>query len=367
MKTQKKAQRKVLWSIITLALAVLTVFLVFKSSGMTLAQLGEVLKSADKKWLLPAALVSLGMVFFEGQAVLVILRRAGYRQRQHRGFIYAAADCYFSAITPSATGGQPASAFFMVMDGVPPAVTTACLLANLVMYNAAILTIGILCILFRSDLFFHFQPGCQLLIVLGIVVLAVMGLIFFGLLWRQQILSKILTALIRFLARIKLMRHPERWEERLRLAMIEYKACVDLLSGSKSVWILAFLFNLLQRFCQFMVTVLVGLAIGVGNSLSDLIDLWATQCFVSLGANCVPIPGSMGVTDYLMLDGYLNLMDKQSAYELQILTRGLSFYFTVLFSGAVVLVAYLLLRKKKPREMPKERDDHGSNSDKQAD
>ena len=352
----KKINKRVFWSVVTLILAILTVFLVFRSSGMTFAELLQVLKKADVKWMLPAAICSLGIVAFEGEAVLTILQRAGYRQKQRRGFVYAAADCYFSAITPSATGGQPASAFFMMKDGVPAAVTTACLLANLVMYNAAILTIGFACILLRPELFLHFQPGCRLLIILGILVLSVMGMIFFGLLWRQKILERVALAVIRFLAGIHLMRYPERWQERLRLAMLDYKACVDLLSGSRRMWIKAYFYNVMQRVCQFLVTVFVYLAISGGSdtltNTSPLqpVSLWATQCFVSLGANCVPIPGSMGVTDYLMLDGYLNLMDRQAAYRLQILTRGLSFYFCVLLSGAVVLLAYMRLhsRKKEP-------------------
>ena len=352
MQSPNKTQNRILWSFITLALAVVTVILVFRSSGMTLGQLAQVIRQADKRWLLPAAVCSIGIVLFEGEAVLTILKRAGYKKKQHRGFLYAAADCYFSAITPSATGGQPASAFFMMKDKIPAAVTTACLLANLVMYNAAILTIGIFCILIRPGLYFHFQPFCRLLIILGIAVLSVMGLIFFGLLWKQDILKKIISALIRLLSRVHLMRHPERWEERLRLAMMDYKACVNMLAGSKKMWILAYLFNLAQRLCQFLVTVFVRLALrpaGGGTqsiSLARLADLWITQCFVSLGANCVPIPGSLGVTDYLMLDGYLNLMDRQTAYELQILTRGLSFYFCVLLSGAAVLIGYILLKRK---------------------
>lgn len=349
----KKRDTKLFWSIITLALAVLTVLLVFRSSGMTVSELLGVLKKADRKWMIPAAACSLGIVLFEGEAVLTILRRAGYPRKQRRGFVYAAADCYFSAITPSATGGQPASAFFMMKDGVPAAITTACLLANLVMYNAAIVVIGLLCVLTRSSLYRLFQPGCRLLIILGMVVLCVMGLIFFGLLWKQKILARIMSALIRFLSRIHLMRHPERWEERLRLAMLDYQSCVSILAGSRSMWIFAFLFNVLQRVSQFLVTVFVYLAIcgsgaqGGGTvSLSKLVDLWATQCFVSLGANCVPIPGSMGVTDYLMLDGYLNLMSRESAYQLQILVRGLSFYFCVLLSGVVVLIGYFRLRSE---------------------
>ena len=176
----------------------------------------------------------------------------------------------------------------------------------------------------------------------------------------DRVLSRIISALIRFLSGIHLMRHPERWEERLRLARKEYRECVQVLAASRRMWLVAFFFNLMQRFSQFMVTVFVYLSItggasaaagqgaGAGStSIGQLVNLWATQCFVSLGANCVPIPGSMGVTDYLMLDGYLNLMNKQTAYELQILTRGLSFYFTVLLSGAVVLICYLLQNRKK--------------------
>ena len=350
-----KIKNKGLWSLITLALAVLTVILVFKSSGMTLAELGAVIRQASPGFLILAAASSLGMVWSEGQSVLVILKRAGYRQNWRRGFLYAAADCYFSAITPSATGGQPASAFFMIRDGVPAPAATACLLANLVMYNAAILAVGIACIVFFPDLFAHFQPACRLLILLGIIVLSVMGLVFWGLLWKQNLLSGIAGWLIRFLSRIHLMRHPERWQRKLTRSMAEYKACVTILAGSRKMWIQAFLFNVLQRFCQFLVTVLVYLSIGGTNtSPASLARLWATQCFVSLGANCVPIPGAMGVTDYLMLDGYLNLMTRENAYHLQILTRGLSFYFTVLLSGLVVFICYIRSRSARSGQPPRD-------------
>ena len=334
-----KIKRKAMWSVITLALAVITVWLVMKSSGMTPSQLAQALANADPVFLLPAFLCMLGIVWFEGRADLTILRRAGYPRKKRNGFVYAAADSYFSAITPSATGGQPASAFFMMRDGVPAAVATASLLANLVMYNAAILTIGIVCIVARPQLYRHYLPGGRALIILGIVVLAFMGLVFFFLLWRQRTLFVIAQKVIGVLVKIRLMRHPDKWQKKLEKAMREYGACVTLLAGSKRMWIMAYLFNILQRVSQFCVTVFAYLALG--GKLSVCPDLWVTQCMVSLGANCVPIPGSMGVTDYLMLDGYMHLMDKQSAYRLQMLARGMSFYFCVLLSGLVVLVVYL--------------------------
>ena len=75
--------------------------------------------------------------------------------------------------------------------------------------------------------------------------------------------------------------------------------------------------------------------------------LLATQIYVVLGSNCVPIPGGVGVTDYLMLNGYKQLMEKTQAYQLEILSRGLSFYVCIFVSMATVAIGYLVLRKQK--------------------
>ena len=342
-----KIRRKALWSVISLALAVLTILVVVRGSGMTFSQLRQEIAGASKPWLVPAGICTLGIIFFEGEAVLSIVRHAGYPRSHRKGFIYAAADVYFSAITPSASGGQPGSAFFMVQDGIPLAVVTASLLANLVAYNAAILTIGLFCLLTRPQIFLHFQPGCRLLIVAGIIVLTALGIVFFLLLWKQETLFRIAMKVTEFLHRMHLMHHPEKWKAKLLITMQEYKDCVRLMAGQKKMWVLAYLFNLLQRLAQFTCAVFVYLAIG--GSYGRLFDLWVTQCFVSLGSNCVPIPGSMGVTDYLMLDGYFNLMSSDSAYSLQMISRGMSFYICILISGATVLLAYFLRKKRRKK------------------
>lgn len=69
-------------------------------------------------------------------------------------------------------------------------------------------------------------------------------------------------------------------------------------------------------------------------------------CFRS---NCVPIPGAIGVADYLMLSGYQELMSKSDAYHLEILSRGLSFYGCMMISMITVLIGYICLRKKEVR------------------
>ena len=57
----------------------------------------------------------------------------------------------------------------------------------------------------------------------------------------------------------------------------------------------------------------------------------------------------MGVTDYLMLDGYQQLFGKDAAFLLEMLSRSLSFYMCVLTGGLTVLIAYLRLRRRSAR------------------
>ena len=106
-----------------------------------------------------------------------------------------------------------------------------------------------------------------------------------------------------------------------------------------------YLLNVLQRMSQIIVTLFSFGA--MHGDLHKLPHLLATQIYVVLGSNCVPIPGGMGVTDYLMLKGYCRLMPRDEAFRLEILSRGLSFYICILVSLVTVIAGYIVLRKRK--------------------
>ena len=68
-----------------------------------------------------------------------------------------------------------------------------------------------------------------------------------------------------------------------------------------------------------------------------------------LGYAPVPIPGAMGVADYLMLDAFtcLGFILVEDAIRLDMLSRGLSFYLCVAASGIFTLLGYALFHKKE--------------------
>ncbi len=345
-------KKKWLWTLVAAALAILSVLAVFSQAGsLSIEDLKTTLAQSDKRWLTCAVLAMLGYIVFEGEALHSLLAKIGYRRKHRQTFLYGAGDVYFSAITPSASGGQPASAFFMMKNGIPASVTTAVLLMNLVMYTLGVLTVGVFCFLVSPEVFLQFNLLSRILIVFGSVALTALAAAFLLLLLKHEILESICSRLIRFLARIHLLRHPDKKLEKLEHLVEEYKDCVTQMRGHKSALISSFLWNLAQRVSQISVTMFMYRATG-GNPVNTF-RIWVTQSFVAIGSNTVPIPGGMGVADYLMLDGFRDLMSNEATVRLELLSRGLSFYCCVMISGIAVLIGYLVFHALEHRSVEK--------------
>ena len=168
MKSNKK---QIIWSLIFIALIVLTVWVIVKQNeSFSIEGFINYVSAAKWQWIALAFLCMVGFIVFEGLAVLQLCKAFGYKEKVKRGIVYSAVDIYFSAITPSATGGQPASAMCMMQDGIPGAVTTIVLLLNLTLYTIAIIVIGAVCFIFNFDMFRHFSIWSKYMILIGCVV-----------------------------------------------------------------------------------------------------------------------------------------------------------------------------------------------------
>lgn len=341
-------KKKLMWAVISLIIAGLSIWAVIaQSAQFSLDEFGQFIAQSNKWWLGGALLCMFGFIWFEGFAIIRISGALGHKRSVGRGTIYGAADVYFSAITPSASGGQPASAFFMMKDDIPGTVTTVTLLTNLIMYTLALLSLGIICTVFRFDIVMNMSTISKVLIGIGVLVLVVLALLFYLLLRKAQVLYSICDKCLKFLEKIHLLKHGQRKRDKLNATMEEYKECATEIHGKKAMLLEALFWNIMQRVSQFGVAFCVFMARGEG--LKKALDVFTTQCFVSLGSNCVPIPGAMGVADYLMLDGYGNIVGRDMAINMELLCRAMSFYGCIVLSLLIVAVAFVKqnMRSKK--------------------
>jgi hypothetical protein len=342
----KDAKKKIFWALFSLLLAGLSIWAVMsQSKTMSIPKLWESLKTADPKWIFAAVLCMLGFIYFEGAALLVIVRASGYKQGQFSGLVYSASDIYFSAITPSASGGQPASAYFMMKDGIPAGVTTAALIVNLIMYTLAILAIGLVSVILDASVFLNFKAfPSKVLIIAGLVVLSGLLFGFFMLLRHGKALFRVINKIMVFLHKHHLLHHLEKKQKKLDKVIEDYENCVSMTAGKTKALFVAFIFNVIQRLSQILVSVMVYNAFyGPGKGS---IKVFVTQSMATIGSNCVPIPGAMGVADYLMLDGFKDLLNAEQAIHLEMMSRGISFYICIIISGLTTILGYLVFKNK---------------------
>ncbi len=338
------AKSRVLWTLLFVVIAALSVWMVTsQSQTFSIDEFKAFLASASVSYIIAAIVCMLGFIVFEAAALKCLDGAFGYRHSLGKGIVYSATDIYFSAITPSATGGQPVCGMFMMRDGIPGAVTTASLLINLAMYSFSILLIGIFSITFHFNVFSdYFGTVSKLLIVFGLLIQVILTLFIVLLIFREKLLHRICSRVLGFLGKIRLIRKPEKKLKKLDRSMAEYRACIEMIkkSGARGPLIRAFIFNLLQRISQVSVTMFTFLAASGSPSLAD--EVWSMQNFVVIGSYCAPIPGAMGVADWLLLDGFGEIMSAAAATNLEILSRAASFYLCTMLCGIIVLVKFLL-------------------------
>lgn len=338
-------KKKIFWAIASVFIAALSIWAVISQSrNFSFDTLKSFISGADKGWLLASFVCTFGFIWFEGFALVRIARHFGYKTNALDGTVYGGADVYFSAITPSASGGQPASAYFMMKDGIPGYVTTVALLINLVMYTLALLTVGIFSIIFKYPMLENFSVLSRVFIGIGIIVLIFLALVFYMLLRKGKILYGICDAIIRLMEKIHVIRHGDKLRKKLKNTMAEYQECSNSITGQTGFLAEIFFWNLMQRMSQLLVSFMIFMSMGEG--VKKAMDVSVIQCFVAMGSNCVPIPGAMGVADYIMIDGFKQLVGDNAA-NMELFCRGVTFYGSVLTSAFIILIGYMLRRVRK--------------------
>lgn len=348
-KTQPKTggvNKNVLWSCLSVLIAAASIWAVVSQTKQeSLSKLLHRLASANPFWLLMAAAGMLGFILFEGLAVRTACTAFTKPPKVKHCWNWAAADIYFSAITPSATGGQPACALLMMQDGIQGSAATAALILNLAMYTGAILVIGLVSFILKPGLFANFSLISRILIGIGYLVQIGLALFFFLLVRHEALLHSLCAFFLKLGAKLRLVKHPQKQMEKLAQMIAEYRSCASLMLGRPALLFKVFWYNLLQRASQIAVTVFVFLALGLSGGTG--LDIWALQSYAVLGANYVPIPGGMGVTDFLMLDGFGSILAADAAANLELISRSFSFYLCILLCGGALVMRWLLRKKQK--------------------
>lgn len=342
-----KHLKNAIWLAVLVILSVLTLRIVINSAGdFSFSAYKKMLGRIHPLWLVLAFAFAFGYIFFEGLGLRYSCRFMGCPISAPQSLIYSATDFYFSAITPSAAGGQPAALIVMMNRGVPAAVAAIALLENIVMYTVSLVVIGVLFLALNPGLFLSLDMVSKICILVGLVVQFLLIWFYNMCMYKDKAVLRVCDWGLRLLCRLRLMKGYEEKKARLDKTISQYRECGDNLRRGRKLHLKVLLCNLAQRFS--VICVSVSLFMGLGGGGSRILDAFSAQTMAILGSNAMPLPGAVGISDYLFLKGFGNLIS--DPVSLDILSRGISFYCTLIICGLVVFSEIWIKQKNADRE-----------------
>lgn len=348
MTNQKSQKGRIASFAVMILFVALTLFLIFKN--YELATILSILQNTNMLFILAACLCMFLYIFLEAAAIRTITRSLGVKQSVFKSGVYACVDLYFSAITPSSEGGQPLMIYTMNKDGISisKATITAVLFTN--SFTGSLLLCTAIAALLSPHILFFDNWYFRICLIIGLIVsLAIMIgcllLLRFG-----HHAKRLATRLIRILCKIRLLRHPEKAEGKVDKAILDFAQCRHYIAKHPFLTVRVLLLAFLQRVVFFTVPYFIYLSFGL--NMASFSKIFAIQVATQMSVYALPIPGSAGATEAMLLLMYETIYTEDQAVSAMLLARGVTFYLNIIFCGLVTLINNLVSsRKNKELEL----------------
>lgn len=323
-------------------IALVTLWMVL--GGGRAGQVWAAMGQARWSWL---ALGGLLMVCYTGVEALqlkITLRAMGHRTPYRHCCQFAAAGFYFSSVTPSASGGQPAEVFYMARRGISAAHGALTMLLFTIAYQVASVGYGLAAWLLAPHIPASLGTGLGVLLGYGLTTMLLLTVGMVALLIWPGPVEHLCRWCLRLGARLRLVKDLAKAEAGLDSQMEEYARGADILKRRPLLLAELLVLAVVQLGTRFLVTWAVYRALGL-NALGPG-ELVATQALVSLAVNCLPVPGAVGAAEAAFLAAFRQTFGPGLTPAAMLLFRGLSFYLPLVVTGLATAVLHITTRPK---------------------
>jgi len=334
MKSTKKYLISIFFFVI---LIVLTFYLIYKNNDINTVI--ESLSTISYEYVVIGVILVLTYLFTESIYIKLILKSLNCKINLWQGFVYSCIEFYFSAITPSSTGGQPAQAYYMHKDNIPLTKSSVTLLLNTITFKLVLIFMGIFTIIFFPDLIFNNSSLFTAIFIFGIVVNILVILACLMLMYSKHWVKVIAEFCIKVGAKLHIVKNKDEKLNSFYIHLKEYQESAKYIKEHLNVSIKVCLITLIQRLAMFSTAFVVYKAFGLTGY--SYIELVVIQIAVSIAIDSLPLPGGIGASEAMLLLIYNKIFGEEMALAAMLVTRGISYYFCLILSGVVVATNHL--------------------------
>ena len=337
-------KKKLFWEVVFLIVVFAgTVYGVFH--GEDLGKSIRIIREVKKIYLLPA--VACVVFFIWGESIIIhyLMRTLGTRLKKWTCFLFSSIGFFFSCITPSASGGQPAQIYYMRRKNIPIPVATLVLMIVTITYKAVLVLVGLAIIVFGQGFMHRYLTGILPVFYLGIMLNVLCVGFMLILVFHTTLAQSLMEKGLGFLEKLHLMHYKQSRHEKLNAAMEKYKETAVYFKTHKHVVLIVLAITFAQRFALFLSTYFVYLAFGLSDYAVGTIVM--LQAVISISVDMLPLPGGMGISEKLFLTIFVPVFGAQLVLPGMILSRALSYYTELLLSALLTVLAHFTLGRER--------------------
>ena len=338
-----ESKKKMLFNVVFLILVFAgTIYGVFR--GEDLKKILGIIRTVNPLWLLPGIVCV--VVFIWGESIIIhyMMRTLGLRLKKWTCFLFSSIGFFFSCITPSASGGQPAQIYYMKKEKIPIPVSTMVLMVVTITYKLVLVVIGVVITVFCQGFVHTYLEDVWYIFYLGTALNVFCVVLMLVLAFHPVLAKAIMVKGLALLERLHLMKRKESRMEKLKVSMDQYRDTAAYLKAHKPVLWNVFLITIFQRVALFAATWFVYKAFGLSAEPAWLII--TLQAVISVSVDMLPLPGGMGISEKLFLVIFLPIFGTKLLLPGMILSRGLGYYTELLLSAVLTIVANFTMGKK---------------------
>ena len=313
--------------------------------GEDLGEIFRILKTVNLWWLIPGIICVVIFIWGESIIIYYMMRTLGIQLKKWTCFLFSSVGFFFSCITPSASGGQPAQIYYMKKEKIPIPVSTLVLMIVTITYKLVLVVVGLGLVIFGQGFIHKYLWSIRHVFYLGSMLYVFCVTAMLVLVFHPALARTIMVKGLALLEHTHLLKKRAARLEKLNLSMDKYRETAVYLKDHKMVLANVFAITMFQRFALFAATWFVYRSFGLSGFPAGVILL--LQAVISVSVDMLPLPGGMGISEKLFLMIFVPVFGARLLLPGMILSRGLGYYTELALSAFLTIVANFVLGKRE--------------------
>ena len=303
------------------------------------------IRNASGYWLLAALGLLLAYILLESVIIKIIMHTQGERVPMGHCCHYSFAGFFFYCISPAGSAEQPMQLYLMHRDGCKVSGSVFSLAVITLSFKLTLLLLGGYVWLFRAQTA-KVVSGISPVCILGFVLTALAAAGFAAIICLPDLVGRAASFCIRILHRIRIIKDPDKWQRKADEFTAKYSQTLAACKRHPFMLLIVMAVTIVQRLCFMAITAASCHALGVSGLGSW--DITMVQGMIGLATEMLPLPGGMGVNEYVYLKALTPVFGDSTLTTL-IVSRGIGFYGQLVLCGAVTAAIYVVSKIRERR------------------